>query len=55
MRRCRISRKQLHGKIRAKVVEGMQAALKEGERGVLVVQGGGPMHLYTSDTELLFQ
>lgn len=51
----RISRTALHGGIRQRVLERLRAALPEGKRGVVYVKGGGPMMLYSSDTEQLFK
>ena len=51
----RISRHALHGAIRARVVQGMKSKLPRKEQGVLVLQGGGPAHVYSTDTEAVFR
>lgn len=50
-----IDRRQLHGPIRQGVVKAMQEKLKEGERGVAVLQGGSIIPVYSTDGEHLFR
>ncbi|GIL91640.1 hypothetical protein Vretimale_9601 [Volvox reticuliferus] len=51
----RISRKALHGKLRGRLLERMQAALSEEKRGWVFLEGGKEPHLYSSDGEPLFR
>ncbi|GLC34339.1 hypothetical protein PLESTB_000740100 [Pleodorina starrii] len=51
----RISRKVLHGKLRARLLERLQAALPEEKRGLVLLEGGKETHLYSSDGEPLFR
>ncbi|GAX85630.1 hypothetical protein CEUSTIGMA_g13045.t1 [Chlamydomonas eustigma] len=51
-----ISRKQLHGEIRSKVVAAMHKAIPDPtKRGVALLQGGATFQLYSSDGEMLFK
>ncbi|CAL5223649.1 g6193 [Coccomyxa viridis] len=49
------SRSELHGPIRAKVREGCRKRLPEAQQGVLLLKGGGPFDLYSTDMEAIFR
>ncbi|KAK9839544.1 hypothetical protein WJX81_008524 [Elliptochloris bilobata] len=49
-----ISRSKLHQKIRAKVLQRMKEKLGD-ELGVILLQGGGPFHIHSTDMEGCFR
>jgi len=55
----RISRKALHGGLRSRVLEVLRKDLSGGSTtgmpGVLLLQAGGPFHVYSTDGELTFK
>lgn len=59
LRPRRIDRAALHGTIRKQFVTKLQAALKgsgsDPAAGVVLVQGGEPFHVNSTDGELLFK
>ncbi len=52
---CRISRYALHTTIRNRVVQGMKTKLSRKEQGVILLQGGEPAHVYSTDAEAVFR
>lgn len=49
-----MDRSALHGPIRERVVAALRAQLGEAH-GVVLLQGGGPFPVYTTDGELIFK
>lgn len=52
---CRVSRHALHSSVRNRVVQGMKSKLPRKEQGVILLQGGGPAHVYSTDAEAVFR
>jgi len=50
---CRVSRQRLHSGTRRKLLEGMRSATDQ--LGVVLMRGGGPFHLYSTDMEGIFR
>ncbi|CAL8463429.1 g2963 [Coccomyxa elongata] len=51
----KISRSKLHGGIRSKVLERCRKNLEKEKQGIIVLKGGGPFHVYSTDMEGIFR
>ena len=51
----RISRKRLHSATRQKLIDGMKKAESPDQLGVVLLRGGGPFHIYSTDMEGIFR
>jgi len=51
----RVNRHELHGTICSKVVAKMRESLPEDKRGIVLLQGGGPWTVYSSDMDSVFR
>lgn len=55
VRVSRVSRYALHTTIRNRVVQGMKTKLSRKEQGIILLQGGEPAHVYSTDAEAVFR
>lgn len=55
LKTLKVSRHALHSSIRNRVVQGMKSKLPRKEQGVILLQGGGPAHVYSTDAEAVFR
>ncbi|BDA48705.1 Xaa-Pro dipeptidase [Coccomyxa sp. Obi] len=51
----KISRSKLHGGIRSKVLDRCRKNLDKDKQGIILLKGGGPFHIYSTDMEGIFR